>query len=180
MSIPSDHMHTKRRTRSRRLAAAIAAGALMLVTASAAVADGALVSDPDEPGVPAERDLAWASVGHPPSVSGRIVRHTIKTMAPYARRPCLGIVTSVGSYAMCGPLVATPGGGSTTVGVSETPAGAPDTVSYTFNLSQIGDPVSYLWNVSTRPIQDYLPDKPARIVHSVDAIPIAEAERAFG
>ena len=172
MSIRNDHLHAKRSTRTGLLAAAIAAGALVLAFASAAIAHVEVVSDPDEPGVAAERDLEWAGVEHPPSLSGRIVRHTIKTMAPYTRRPCLGVLTSSGSsYLMCGPSVATPGGGSTTVGVSETPAGAPHTVSYTFNLSQIGDPVSYRWNVSTRPIQDYLPDKPDRILHSVPPLP---------
>jgi hypothetical protein len=74
-----------------RLLTAVAAVALALAAPAATLAHTAVVPDPDEPSLLDRYDIEWVAVEHPPSVSGRIVRHTIKTRAPYgpARTPWL-------------------------------------------------------------------------------------------
>src|SRR5262245_33473688 len=134
------------KTNPPRLAAALAATALALASASAASAHVGVVSDPDEPDLSAECDIEWAAVDHPPSVSGQIVRHTIKTRAPYANAPGLNFRTPDGrTFKLYRGKIYGSTLSPTRVIDTQTPAGAPDTVSFTFNLGVIGNPASYEW-----------------------------------
>jgi hypothetical protein len=155
-------MDANRTFRSRRSALVLAAAALALTSASTAAAHTGVVPDPDEPDLPSACDIEWAAVDHPPSVSGRFVRHTIKTMAPYANAPGLYLRTPDGSsYKLFRGKIYGSGLSPTRVIDTQTPAGAPDTISFTFDLATIGNPVSYEWRAvdGCGPyVVDYAPD----------------------
>jgi hypothetical protein len=158
--------------------AAAAMGALALSAPPATDAHTAVVPDPDEPGLADHIDIEWAAVEHPPSVSGRLVRHTIKTRAPYdpTRIPRLYLRVWAPSdnpsgyrrYMVHGTTMLGPYGEQTAVWRNETPAGDPDTVSYTFNLGQIGLPASYEWRAAILPPleADLVPDT-GWVVHRI-------------
>jgi hypothetical protein len=142
--------------RPLKLLAAVAA--LALISPAVAGAHTGFVADPDEPGnYPDRFDIETAGVEHPPSVSDRLVRHTIKTRAPYgpAATPRLDIRTPSEIpgknrlYRIRGTMMLAPDGTRTPVWRSETPAEDPDTVSYTFNLGQIGNPTVYEWRAES-------------------------------
>jgi hypothetical protein len=162
-----------------RIIAAAVLGAVALAGASAALADTDFVSDPDESGLAAFEDIEWGAVDHPPppSVFDTLVRHTIKTRAPYgpARTPRLFLRVPrsdrPGKYYYYripgGNWMSGPDGPVRIVRV-ETPVGAPDTVSYTFELGQIGNPAVYQWRAETASLLavDRLPDD-GWIVHKL-------------
>jgi hypothetical protein len=150
-----------------KLLAAVAA--LALISPAVTAAHTGIVADPDEPGnYPDRFDIETAGVDHPPSVSDRLVRHTIKTRAPYgvAATPWLDlrapseIPGKYDLYRIRGTMMLGPDGSRTPVWRSETPAGDPDTVSYTFNLGQIGNPAVYEWRAEGRYLlqPDLVPD----------------------
>jgi hypothetical protein len=127
----------------RRLLITALAAAATLLSASTALASTTFDTDPNEPNIGPERDIEWVAVDHPPSVSGRWVRHTIKLRAPYLNTPCV-YLRGDESYKLYNGAIH--GNGPTTpVVVNQTPAGAPDTVSYSFSLDRIGNPTSYEW-----------------------------------
>jgi hypothetical protein len=134
-------------------AATIAAAAIALTLACASLAQAAVVTDPDEPGVTQDRDIEWASESHITWPSGSSsITHTIKTFAPYASRPCLNIRTATESYLACSSakLLNRTLNTSVRISVTETPAGAPDTITYAFTSHALCDPAAYRWNTSTR------------------------------
>ena len=77
--------------RAPKVLMASAVAGLMFAAPAVTNAHTAVVEDPDEPSLADRYDIEWAAVEHPPSVSGRLVRHTIRTRAPYgtARTPRL-------------------------------------------------------------------------------------------
>jgi hypothetical protein len=144
----------------------LAALGLALACSPAAFGSSTLIPDSDEPNVPDDRDIEWAAVDHPPSVSGRWVRHTVKFRAPYSRLPCFALRTDR-TYKLYGGVIYG-GGPATPVQVTQTPPGAPDTVSYSFDVNRIGNPSSYMWsarNCEGTLLGDRAPDNAIWEVH---------------
>jgi hypothetical protein len=130
----------------RHLIAALAATALALVFSSAALASSSFVPDPDEPGVPADRDIESVVIDQPTTALSPWVRIAVKFRAPYSHTPFIYIKTNR-TYKIYNNLIH--GGGPTEALITtQTPAAAPDTIAYSFNLSRIGNPASFQWIVT--------------------------------
>jgi hypothetical protein len=154
----------------RKVLATAATGLLALALAAASLAHDQVVSDPAERGLQARADIEWAAVDHPVTEPWRrLVRHTIKTRAPYgpARTPWLYLrvrrsdrPAKYHRYVLHGTGMNGPDG-PTTISRVEKPVADPDTVSYTFDLSQIGNPPEYEWRAeSPSPLEvDRVPDE---------------------
>lgn len=157
-----DEVHTKPRTGLRIRAAAIATAATALTFACASMAQAATtVADPDEPGVAQDLDLSSASESHITWPGGSSsITHTIKTFAPYSRRPCLNITTPTERYLACGiKLLNRTTHRSVRISYTESPAGAPDTVTYSFTSGALGNPPSYRWAATIRDASSLLIDR---------------------
>ena len=150
------------RTGLRIRAAAIATAATALTFACASMAQAATsVTDPDEPAASQDLDLESASESHITWPSGSAsITHTVKTFAPYARRPCLTIVTHAERYLACGPKLYNRTTNRTVrISFTESPAGAPDTVAYSFTSGALGSPKSYRWAATIRDASALLVDR---------------------
>jgi hypothetical protein len=142
-------------------AAAIAAAATALTFACASMAQAATVADPDDPAVSQDLDIQSASESHVTWPSGSAsITHTIRTYAPYARRPCLNFSTPTERYLACGgKLLNRTTNHSVRISFGESPAGAPDTVTYSFTSGALGSPPSYRWSATTRDSTGLLADR---------------------
>jgi len=133
--------------------------ATALALAFAAPASARVINDPDEAAVTNDLDIEWAGATRvfTPGVGWEHI-HTIKTRAPYTRRPCVRLrvpgQTTTAHYTLCSRKL-----NGRRVTVSQTPAGAPDTVSYTFNATALGSPTEYHWLATVAsPFADRAPD----------------------
>lgn len=112
-----------------KLLVAVTAAALALAAPAATLAHTAITADSDEPSVPDRFDIESVAVEHPLSVSGRLVRHTIKSRAPYgvAATPRLDLRApsevpgKYRFYRIRGTMMLGPDGERTAVWRSETP-----------------------------------------------------------
>jgi hypothetical protein len=137
-----------------RILALATAAALSL----AAPASARVIYDPDEAVAPADLDIEWAGSSRTftPGV-GWEYTHTIKTRAPYSRRPCVHLrmpgEMPYLNFTCGGPLDGQP------VRIHQSPKLLPDTISYTFNATAIGSPAEYHWTVTIgNPNVDHVPD----------------------
>jgi hypothetical protein len=151
-------VHSKPRTGSRIRAAAIATAATALTFACASMAQAATtVADADEPGVAQDLDLSSASESHITWPSGSAsITHTIKTFAPYSRRPCLSISTPTDPYLACGAkLLNRMTHRSVRISFTE----SADTIAYSFTSGALGSPASYRWVATIRDASGHLVDR---------------------
>jgi hypothetical protein len=121
-------------------AATIAAAATALTFACASMAQAAVVSDPDEPGIAQDLDIASATSNWLGVPGSPMITQTISTYAAYSRRPCLRISAAGVGYRACGATLYSP---TSKARITMTETG--NTVTYRFAASQIGSPVSYRW-----------------------------------
>jgi hypothetical protein len=153
-------VHAKTGLRIRAAAIATAATALTFACASMAQA-ATTVADPDEPGVAQDLDLSSASESHITWPSGSAsITHTIRTFAPYSRRPCLDISTATERYLACGPkLLNRMTHRSVRISFTE----SPDTITYSFTSGALGNPPSYRWAATIRDASSSLIDRTDRV-----------------
>jgi hypothetical protein len=124
--------------------------------AAAGPASATVVNDPDEPAVAAADDIEWAGVSRQfVAGTGWLYTHTIKTRAPYTRRPCVRIkVPNTPPLIRVCTTRMRPNAEPVTMKTSA------DSVSYTFNSLAIGNPSRYYWYATSgAPVADFAPDQ---------------------